>query len=86
MLETERRTRTLTDHDIKAIVEGVADMYECRPCPLDLKQAAAALVFYDNLNGWFEGTKRTIWNTILVAFVLGVIGLLSLGYWGKMGK
>lgn len=85
MTEERRVGRTLTDSDVEAVVQGVADMYDCKPCPLDMDKAKEAIKFVENINAWFDGTKRTIWNTMLVAVVLGVLGLIMLGVWAKAG-
>ena len=33
-----------------------------------------------------DGTAVTIGRTVIVAIVLGIVGLVSLGFWEKLGK
>lgn len=81
--------RNLTDGDVAAIVKELASVKSTQvpcECVVDPETLKAAVKFFENINSWFDGTKRTIWNTVLVASVLGLLGLISLGAWAKLPK
>ena len=81
--------RKLTDGDVAAIVKELSSVQSAQvpcECVVDPETLKAAVKFFENINSWFDGTKRTIWNTVLVASVLGLLGLISLGVWGKLQK
>ena len=81
----ERRKTTLTDGDIKAIALAICKIQATLPCecPVDLEDLREAVKFYKNVNSFFDGSKRTVWNTLLTLAVVGVVGLVSLGIWHK---
>jgi len=80
----ERRAITLSSEDIEAIAEAVVKL-QGKSCPINQEELKNVLEFYQNMNGFFDSTKKTVWNTILVSFILGIIGLVSLGCWHKSG-
>lgn len=74
--------RTITDADALAIAHKVAEVHRVPcDCVVDPETLKAAVLFFTNVNSWFDGTKRTIWNTVLVSTVLGLLGLIALGVW-----
>jgi len=80
----ERRASTLSSEDIEAIAEAVVKL-QGQGCPINNEELKDVLEFYRNMNGFFDSTKKTVWNTILVSTILGLIALVSLGAWHKSG-
>lgn len=83
MTEIERRARTLTDEDIRAITLATAELRDCRACPVKEEELREAVAFFRNMNDFLTGSKRTIANTLLVALVVFILGLIGLGFWTK---
>lgn len=83
----ERRKTTLTEDDIEAIALAVCKLQVTPPCecPVDVEDLREAIRFFKNVNDFLDGSKRTVWNTILTLTVVGIIGLVSLGIWHKSG-
>ena len=80
--------RTLSDADIEAIKKAFSEhrsVETCMECPVSTESLVAAIKFYDNLNAWFDETRKTIWTTVLKATVLLILGLIGLGLWRKGG-
>lgn len=79
----EKRKNILTEDDIESIAVAIHKLYKCE-CPIeDPQDLREAVKFFKNINSWFDGSKRTIWNTLLVALVMGILALISLGVWNK---
>jgi len=81
----ERRATTLSSEDIQAIAAAVVEL-QGQSCPINQEELRDVLEFYRNINGFFDSTKKTVWNTILVSVILGLIALVSLGAWHKSGN
>jgi hypothetical protein len=88
----EKRKRVLTKDDVDEIVRSMYKIrdehnldYKCtgKNCPVESDELIESVKFYKNLNAFFDGSKKTIWNLILSALVIGLIGLISKGYWAK---
>jgi type IV secretory pathway component VirB8 len=82
----DRRSKVLTQEDIEAIGTEIARQYhmQCRFDQISNDDLKAAVTFYKNINEAMENSKKTIWNTILVLGVGGVLSLILLGIFVKM--
>jgi type IV secretory pathway component VirB8 len=82
----DRRTRVLTQEDIEAIGAEIARQYhaQCRFTEISSDDLLSAVRFYKNFNEAMENSKKTVWNTILVLGVGGVISLIILGIFVKL--
>jgi len=83
-IEFERRAMMLSDADIHAIAAAIVKIHEC-DCPVTKEELSEAVKFYKNLNEFFDGTKKTVWNTLIVLLIGSIIGLISIGIWHKSG-
>lgn len=87
MVLPDRRSPTLSEADIAAIAEAVVILQTknmCE-CPVDPDELSEAVKFFKNMNDWLDGSKRTIWNTILTLSVAGVCAAFLAGLWMKSG-
>ena len=75
--------RTVSDSDLKALAR-IVKSHSCR-FQVETEDLEESVKFYKNLNSFFETSKKTTWNTILVFTILGMLGLISLGIWSKSG-
>lgn len=84
MYSDDKRKNSLTEEDINNIVAAfIATSDKQCSCPVDAEDLKEAVKFFKNVNDWFDGSKRTIWNTFLVAAVMGILSMISLGIWMK---
>jgi hypothetical protein len=75
--------RTLSNEDIEAIMDAIIRRRTPHECPVETPRLVAAVEFYENLNEFFTGTKKTIWNTVLISFIMLILGLIGIGVWIK---
>ena len=79
--------RTLSDEDIRAIVNAMVGGTEHNPCrftdtsPDDLHEA---IMFYKKFNRMIEDSQGVVWKTFLALITTGTFGLLILGVIAKM--
>jgi len=80
--EPERRTRTLSDDDIRAIAGEIVAATAAHPCrflemnPDDLREAIS---FYKNVNKIMTESKGVFRNTIIVLVITAGFGLMGKG-------
>ena len=86
----EEDVKMLLDECVARAIEATLEAREGFPvpcqCVVDPEVLKEALKFYQNVNRFFEGSGKTIWNTILVSIVLSILGLITLGLWNKSGQ
>ena len=84
--ENYSQFRTISEHDISAIVVAMRrEMSNC-DCPVDQATLLEMVKAFRNFNSWIDGSKKTIWSVFLGAVVLGLIALLGVGLWHKSGN
>jgi hypothetical protein len=79
----EDNLRTVSDADLKALARIVSS-HKCR-FQVETEDLEESVKFYKNLNSFFETSKKTTWNTVLVFTIIGILSLISLGIWNKSG-
>lgn len=82
----ERRSRNLTDADIKELVSQInaSRHLDCRFGTISNDDLEEAVEFYKNFNKLMTESGNTIWKTVLVLGVGGLCSLILLGIYSKI--
>jgi len=80
----ERRRRTLTDEDVEAIIRAMERKVPELPhlCSLNLEQEDARVL--KEIVGGLKKARNTVGTVVLTFILLGVLGLLTKGFWASM--
>lgn len=84
--DRRHRERNLTEADIDALVKKINEVkhLDCRFDKIDSADLEEAVEFYKNFNKLMAESGSTIWKTLLVLGVGGVVSLLLLGVYSKI--
>jgi hypothetical protein len=84
--QERRQGRTLSDADIKLIVEEMNRFryHDCRFDTIQLEDLKEAVKFYKNFNEIMSDSKRTILKTLLSISVVGLLTVIIIGAAAKM--
>lgn len=79
-----RRKRTLTDEDVEAIAAAMVNRFQGPPhaCSLSL-EAEDARVLKEIVSS-LKKARNTIGTVVLTFFLLGILGLITKGFWGSL--
>jgi len=86
--EERRFNNRLHDDDIKLIVSGVTnslDSHYCRFQSIKTEDMEAVVPFMLSFKGVTEKTGMLIWKLIIGTFIVGIFGLIGLGFWNRVG-